>query len=90
MIAEAPKECRCPRPPDLLFVIAFAVAWPAFDYLVCWPAFRRRSALDPAGARRRLWAETVAQQWALVAAGAAIWLSYDRPWSDNGFAPPDG
>ena len=41
--------------PDLLYVALFAVAVPLLDYLVFWPAFRRRSQADPARARTRLW-----------------------------------
>ena len=36
--------------PDLLYVALFAVALPLLDYLVFWPAFRRRSQADPARA----------------------------------------
>lgn len=40
---------------DLIYVALFAVAFPLWDALVAWPAFRRQSQVDPAGARKRLW-----------------------------------
>jgi len=75
---------------DLLFVALFAVVAPVIDYLVYWPAFRRRSLNDPAGARRSLWTWAIAGGWALVAAGAAIWVARDRSWKSLGFTVPDG
>lgn len=79
-----------PALPDVLYVVLFAVALPLFDYLVSWHAFRRRSRADPARARRRLWTQNMAWQWALVGAGAALWLFYDRSWSSFGFSVPEG
>src|SRR5262245_34165013 len=76
--------------PDLLYVALFEVAWPLQDYFVLWPAFLRRFQTDPARARTWLYAWTIAVQWALVAAGAAIWLSNDRSWTSFKFSVPDG
>jgi membrane protease YdiL (CAAX protease family) len=76
--------------PDLLYVALFAVAWPLVDYFVLWPAFLRRSQADPARGRSWLWAVTIGQQWALVAAGVALWLSNDRSWTSLGLSVPDG
>ena len=76
--------------PDLLYVALFAVALPIWDYLVSWPAFRRRSQVDPAGARTRLRKEAIVYPWALVAVGAALWMANDRSWTSFGFSVPDG
>ncbi len=76
--------------PDLLYVAYFAVAGPLIDYLVFWPAFLRRSKIDPARARTWLWALTIGSQWAGVALGAALWLSNDRSWRSFGFSMPEG
>src|SRR4029079_10041985 len=79
-----------PALPDLLYVALFAVAWPLFDYFILWPAFLRRSETDPARARKSIWAVTLAEQWALVAAGIALWLSNDRDWAALGLPLPGG
>jgi membrane protease YdiL (CAAX protease family) len=79
-----------PTLPDLLYVALFAVAWPVFDYFLLWPAFLRRSQADPARGRSWLWAVTIGQQWALVAAGMALWLWNGRSWASVGLAVPDG
>lgn len=79
-----------PSLPDLLYVMLFAGALPLYDYLVTWPALHRRAQAEPARARRRMWAENIAYAWGLVAAGAALWLFYDRSWTSLGFSIPDG
>ena len=76
--------------PDLLYVALFAVAWPLLDYLVFWPAFRRRSQADPARARTWLWSWAIGSAWPLVAVGAALWVANDRSWTSFGFSVPDG
>ena len=75
---------------DLLFVILIAVVWPLFDYLVLWPAFLRRVQTGPARARKWIWAVTIAEQWALVAAGIALWWSNERDWASLGLPLPEG
>ena len=75
---------------DMLYVASFAVAGPVIDYFVLWPAFRRRSQVDPARARTWLWAWTIGSAWVLVGAGAAVWLASDRSWLSFGFFVPDG
>jgi hypothetical protein len=76
--------------PDLLYVALFAVAGPVIDYLVFWPAFRRRLQADPARARTWLWASTIGSASVLVGAGAALWLASDRSWTSFGLSVPDG
>ncbi len=76
--------------PDLLYVAFFAVAAPAIDYAVFWPAFRRRSQADPSRARRWLWGWAIGGAWPLVAVGAALWVANDRSWRSFGFSVPDG
>jgi uncharacterized protein len=76
--------------PDLLYVALFAVALPLMDYLVFWPAFRRRSLADPARARTWLWAWAILGAWPVVAVGAALWVANDRSWASFGFSVPDG
>jgi hypothetical protein len=76
--------------PDLLYVAFFAVGGPVIDYLVFWPAFRRRSQADPARARTWLWAWTIGSAWVLVGAGAALWVASGRSWTSFGLSVPDG
>lgn len=76
--------------PDLLYVAMFAVVLPLLDYLVLWPAFLRRLQADPARARTWLYAGGITVPWAVVAVGAALWLSNDRSWTSLGFSVPDG
>lgn len=75
---------------DFLFVAYFAVVGPLYDYLVYWPAFRRRVQADPRRARRWMWATCVVFAWAGVAVGAAIWVWHGRDWASFGFTVPDG
>lgn len=74
---------------ELLYVAWFAVAGPVIDYLVFWPAFRRRSEADPARARTWLWTRVTVQSWLVVAVGAVLWAASDRSAS-FGFAAPSG
>lgn len=76
--------------PDLLYVAWFAAAGPMIDYLVFWPALRRRSEKDPARTRRRAWAWTIVSAWALVGLGAALWAANHRSWKALGFSVPEG
>ncbi len=75
---------------DLIFVAYFAVAGPLIDYLVFWPAFRRRLEADPDRTRARLWGWSIISAWVLVAIGAALWTTNDRSWTELGFSVPDG
>jgi membrane protease YdiL (CAAX protease family) len=77
-----------PTGVDFVYVAAIAVAWPIFDYFVLWPAFLRRSQLDPFRARLWIWAVTIGEQWALAAAGATLWLLDERPWGWLGLSVP--
>jgi membrane protease YdiL (CAAX protease family) len=76
--------------PDLVYLALFAVVLPLVDYAVFWPAFRRRSAADPARARTWLWAWSIAGAWPVVAVGAALWEANDRSWAAFGFSVPGG
>jgi membrane protease YdiL (CAAX protease family) len=76
--------------PDLIYVAVFAVAGPLISYSVYWPASSRLLQADPAWARWWLWASGIADQWILVALGAAIWMASGRSWTSFGFTVPDG
>jgi membrane protease YdiL (CAAX protease family) len=76
--------------PDLLYVALFAVIVPLLDYAFFWPEFRRRAEGDPARARSWLYAWCIPSAWGMVAIGAAIWRSEDRPWAGLGFSVPHG
>jgi membrane protease YdiL (CAAX protease family) len=78
------------RLPDFLYVALFALAWPAYDYVVLWPAFLRRSRNDPEGARWRMWRSTFVQEWLLVAVGILLFTAFHRPLAALGFKMPTG
>ena len=77
-------------PLDLLYVAYFAVVGPIIDYRFFWPAFQRRSQIDPGRARIWLCAWSIPGAWAGVAIGAALWLAQGRSWSSFGFSVPEG
>jgi membrane protease YdiL (CAAX protease family) len=79
-----------PEVADLIYVAVFALAWPAYDYFVDWPRFRRRVRENPGRARLGEYRGIVFQQWLLVAAGVALWLRTGRPWGALGLAAPEG
>jgi len=76
--------------PDLLYVALFALVLPLVDYAYFWPAFRRRSAADPAGARRWFYAWAIFGAWPAVAIGAVLWTANGRSWVAFGLSVPDG
>ena len=76
--------------PDLLYVAWFAAAGPLIDYLLFWPAFRRRARADPARARKWLWGWAIGPPWAVIAVGAVLWTASGRSWAAFGFSVPDG
>ncbi|HEY0380340.1 MAG TPA: hypothetical protein VGC87_25735 [Pyrinomonadaceae bacterium] len=55
-----------PEAADLIYVALFALAWPAYDYFVDWPRFRRRLRENPGRARLVEYRGIVFQQWLLV------------------------
>lgn len=74
---------------ELLYVAWFAIVAPVIDYVVFWPAFRRRSDVDPGRARRWLWTRVMLHSWLVVAVGAALWAASDRA-SPLEFSAPSG
>lgn len=75
---------------DLLYVALVAVVMPLWDYLVWWPSFERQRAVDPIGARKRLWIDAIAYPWVLVFLGAILWTVNDRSWIALGLGLPTG
>jgi hypothetical protein len=51
-----------PEAADLSYVALFALAWPAYDYFVDWPGFRRRLRENPGRARLREYRGIIFQQ----------------------------
>ena len=76
--------------PDLLFVTLFAIAAPAIDYSVFWPAHRRLYQANPARARRWLWGSTMVSLWTLLALGLALWTASNRSFASLGLTLPEG
>lgn len=75
---------------DFAYVALLALGWPLYEHLVDWPRFRRRLREDPAHARSREYRETIAGQWLIVAAGAALFEWQGRAWPALGLRSPDG
>ncbi len=71
-------------------VLALFVAWMVVDHRVVWPSFLRRHAVDPARARRTLWAQWIASLWALSALALGAWIADGRPLAGLGLALPAG
>ena len=75
---------------DLVFVTLLAVAWPLYEHSVDWPRFQRWLRDEPSRARTREYRATLAAQWLTTAAGAALWMRGDRPWSGLRLVLPGG
>jgi membrane protease YdiL (CAAX protease family) len=75
---------------DLVFVALLAVAWPLYEHFVDWPRFLRALRDEPLRARPREYAATIATQWLIVAAAAALWMRAGRPWRTVGLVAPGG
>lgn len=75
---------------DLLYVALFAVGLPLYGYFVFTPHFQRQVAAAPKAARWSLWKSSIVELWAIVGVGAALWVWFDRPWSDLKFTVPEG
>ncbi len=79
-----------PTLPDFLFLGLFALALPAWDYFVWWPALERRFLEDPARARLYLWRSAIAYPWILTGVAIALWAVYQRPVTALGLSVPVG
>jgi len=75
---------------DLALAALFAVAWPLWTFFVEWPRHVRAVAARDEGARRRLYAKTIAEQWLLTAAVVALTLVNARPLSTLWLDVPQG
>lgn len=75
---------------DLIYVALFSIVIPVWDYAVLWRTFDEAKLTDPAGQRRRFWINAIVWPWFTVAAGIALWLYYNRPWSSLSLDLPVG
>ena len=75
---------------DLAFAALFAVAYPAWEYLVAWPRTRTALATGAAGARLRVYRKVTIIQWTWALLIVALWVAQHRPWTDLGLAMPHG
>jgi CAAX protease family protein len=79
-----------PALPDLLFLLAIAVAWPLYDHYVDWPRFLRSIAEGRRDARAREYRLIIRRQWLLTAAGIAVWMWAGRSVAALGLTWPGG
>ena len=75
--------------PDASYVALIGIGL-AVDSFVLWPWFLRRSEVEPARARVRLWASSIVLLWTLVAAGVALWTLERRSWTELRLVAPHG
>jgi CAAX protease family protein len=73
-----------------LFCLAVIAVGLLLDHFVLWPAFLRRSRIDPAPARWWIWSAWMVLLWTLTACGVAVWLRQQRPFSALGFIVTHG
>jgi uncharacterized protein len=60
------------------------------DHFLSWPAFLRRSRINPPSARLWLWWVWMAMLWALTLTGVALWVADGREWRALGMTMPEG
>ena len=64
---------------ELLFVLLFAVGWPAYAALVRYPRLRRAVAASVPGARIAAYRGSLLTQWPMAALGVWIWIRGTDP-----------
>jgi membrane protease YdiL (CAAX protease family) len=74
---------------DFLYLAIIAIGL-FLDHFALWPAFLRRSQVNPASARLWVWSVWMSMLWALVAAGIMLWLYEARAWEALGLVVPYG
>jgi membrane protease YdiL (CAAX protease family) len=79
-----------PNTLDIIMVVLLTVGWPAYEYFIDWPRFRRWLDRDPGRARLRGFQTTMLLQWGVSALAAFVWLRAGRSWEDIGLRAVDG
>jgi len=79
-----------PGPLDVALVILFAALWPLAECFWLWPAHVRSVEAGVAGARSRVYARMLVEEWALAAAVLALTLWRARPLATLGLGMPAG
>ena len=63
-----------PNVLDVLLVVVFAVVLPMWSHFISWPRHVRAVDAGDLGARSRIYARTVVEEWALVAAAVTLFV----------------
>jgi membrane protease YdiL (CAAX protease family) len=66
---------------DILYLVSISVIWPLYEYFVDWPEIQRLFGERRSSARSRMYRRSITTQWALVAAGIALWEVKNRDWA---------
>jgi membrane protease YdiL (CAAX protease family) len=78
------------EPWDHLFVLLFAVAWPAYEARFGYPRFLAQVSAGRREARPAAYRQAILLQWALAAAAVALWLALGRPLAGLGLGLSPG
>ncbi|MEP6733538.1 MAG: CPBP family intramembrane glutamic endopeptidase [bacterium] len=78
-----------PTKLDIIYLVSIAVVWPLYEYFIDWPEIQRLFGEQRRSARARMYRRSITTQWALVAAGIALWLFKGREWWPLRVTPPD-
>jgi len=79
-----------PNVLDLALVVVFSALWPLYAHFIEWPRHVRAVASGDRGARLRIYARTILQQWVLLAATLGLCLRFGRPLASFGLQAPAG
>ncbi|HEY4139126.1 MAG TPA: CPBP family intramembrane glutamic endopeptidase [Casimicrobiaceae bacterium] len=74
---------------DLLYLALIAIGL-LIDHFALWPAFLRRSRVNPRAARSWLWPAWMILLWTLTGCGIVLWLYEERAFGTLGLVVPDG
>jgi membrane protease YdiL (CAAX protease family) len=78
-----------PTKLELVYLLSIAVIWPLYEYFIDWPEIQRLFGEQRRSARIRMYRRSITTQWALVAAGIALWMVKDKDWEVLRLSPPD-
>jgi membrane protease YdiL (CAAX protease family) len=78
-----------PTKLELVYLLSIAVIWPLYEHFIDWPEIQRLFGEQRRSARTRMYRRSITTQWALVAAGMALWIVKDKDFGPLRLSPPD-
>lgn len=79
-----------PTPLDLSYLFLITVVLTVFETLVFFPRFKAAALAQIPGTRVRAYRRGIIAQWVCAAIVVAMWIGFDRSWTDLGLAPSHG